>query len=110
MAEVVSIAYIRPDDGKEEETLQVLSELYGVMRRKGYSRDLLYRDVKDKGGRLVNLRYWASEEAREEAHEDPEVHRLWQRLGGISKVEAVLEKLEEIDGSWSAEPHPSKRG
>lgn len=101
MAEILSIAYIRPEEGKDEETLQLLSELYGLMRRKGYSRDLLYRDVKDKGGRLVHLRYWVSEEARDEAHEDPEVHRLWQRLGSISKVEAVLEKLEAIDGTWS---------
>ena len=38
---------------------------------------------------------------REEAHEDPEVHRLWQRLANISKVEAVSEKLEAIDGTWS---------
>lgn len=101
MAEILSIAYIRPDEGKDEETLQVLEELYGLMGRKGYSRNLLYRDVKDKG-RLVNLRYWASEEARDEAHEDPEVHRLWQRLGGISKVEAVVEKLEAIEGEWAA--------
>lgn len=100
MAEILSIAYIRPEEGKDEETLEVLSELYGLMHRKGYSRDLLYRDMKDKA-RFVNLRYWASEEMREEAHEDPEVHRLWQRLGNISKVEAVLEKLEAIDGEWS---------
>jgi quinol monooxygenase YgiN len=100
MAELLSIAYIRPDEGKDGETLQLLSELYGLLRRKGYSRDLLYRDLKDKG-RFVNLRYWASEEARDEAHEDPEVHRLWQRLGNLSKVEAVLEKLEAIEGTWS---------
>jgi quinol monooxygenase YgiN len=100
MAEILSIAYIRPEEGKDEETLKLLSELYGLMRRKGYSRDLLYRDLKDRG-RFVHLRYWASEETREEAHEDPEVHRLWQRLGNISKVEAVQEKLEAIDGTWS---------
>ena len=101
MGELLSIACIRPDEGKDQETLQVLSELYGLMNRKGYSRNLLFRDVKDKAGRLVNLRYWTSEEARDEAHEDPEVHRLWQRLGSISKVEAVMEKLEAIAGTWS---------
>jgi quinol monooxygenase YgiN len=100
MAEILSIAYIRPNEDKEADTLQILAELYGLLGRKGYSRDLLYRDLKDRG-RFVNLRYWASEEAREEAHEDPEVHRLWQRLGNVSQVEAVLEKLEAIEGNWS---------
>jgi len=103
MAELVALAYIRPEDGKEQDTIRILSELYGLLRRKKYSRDLLYRDPKDYG-RLVNLRSWSSEAAREEAHEDPEVHRLWQRLSEVSRVEDVTEKLEVIEGSWSREP------
>jgi heme-degrading monooxygenase HmoA len=101
MAEILSIAYIRVADGKDQETLQTLSDLYTLLQRKGYSRDLLYREVKDPR-RLINLRYWKSEEAREEAHEDPDVHRLWQRLSQTSHVESVIEKLEMIDDSWSA--------
>lgn len=101
MAEILSIAHVRVDEGKDDETLQVLSDLYSLLRRKGYSRDLLYRDMKDPG-LFINLRYWKSQEAREEAHEDPEVHHLWQRLAQISNVESVIEKLEPIEGSWSA--------
>ncbi|MBZ5567453.1 MAG: antibiotic biosynthesis monooxygenase [Acidobacteriia bacterium] len=101
MAEILSIAHIRVDEGKEQETLQTLSELYLLMRRKGYSRDLLYRDVKEPS-RLINLRYWKSEEMREAAHEDPGVHHLWQRLSQTSQVVSVIEKLEVIEGSWSA--------
>ncbi len=101
MAELFSIAYVRPEEGKEQETLDILSQLYTLLRKKKYSRDLLYRDLKDPG-RLLNLRYWRSEEARDEAHEDPEVHRLWQRLSEVSKVEGVIEKLKLIEGDWSA--------
>ena len=101
MTEILSMAYIEVDEGKEQETLQALSELYTLMQSKGYSRDLLYRDVKQPN-RLIHLRYWASEEMREEAHQDPEVHRLWQRLSQTSHVDSVIEKLEEIVGSWSA--------
>ncbi len=100
MADILSIAYVRVDPGKDEETLAVLSELYRLMRQKGYSRDLLYRDAND-GSRLVNLRYWTSEGARGRAQEDPDVHRLWRRLAEISKVESVIEVLEEIEGKWS---------
>jgi quinol monooxygenase YgiN len=101
MSEILSIACIRVDDNKDQETLQTLSDLYTLMARKGYSRDLLYRDSKDPG-RLINLRYWKSEEARDEAHEDPDVHRLWQRLSQFSHVELVIEKTEAIEGSWPA--------
>ncbi len=100
MAEILSIAYIRVNQGKDEETLAILSELYTLMGRKGYSRDLLYRDLKD-ASRLVHLRFWRTEEARDEAHEDPEVHRLWRRLAETSTVESVVEMLEEIEGNWS---------
>ena len=100
MAELVSIAYVRPAEGKEEQTLEILADLYTLLRKKNYSRDLLYRDAREHR-RMINLRYWRSEEAREDAHEDPEVHRLWQRLSEISKVEGVIEKLELIEGAWS---------
>jgi hypothetical protein len=100
MAELVSIAYVRPAEGNEEQTLEILSELYTLLRKKNYSRDLLFRDTKDPR-QLINLRYWRSEEAREEAHEDSEVHRLWQRLAEVSTVEDVIEDLELIEGAWS---------
>ena len=100
MAEPVSIAYVMPAEGNEQQTLDILAELYTLLRNKNYSRDLLYRDAKDHR-RLVNLRYWRSEEARQEAHEDSEVHRLWQRLSEVSKVEGVIENLEMIEGAWS---------
>jgi hypothetical protein len=100
MAELVSIAYVRPAEGNEQQTLDILADLYTLLRKKNYSRDLLYRDAKDHR-RLINLRYWRSEEARQEAHDDPEVHRLWQRLSEVSKVEGVIEQLELIEGAWS---------
>ncbi|MFI5087847.1 MAG: antibiotic biosynthesis monooxygenase [Terriglobales bacterium] len=102
MAELVSIAYVRPAEGNEQQTLEILADLYTLLRKKNYSRDLLYRDAKDHR-RLINLRYWRSEEARQEAQEDPEVHRLWQSLSEVSKVEGVIEKLELVEGAWSAE-------
>jgi quinol monooxygenase YgiN len=101
MAELVSIAYVRPAEGNEQQTLEILADLYTLLRKKNYSRDLLYRDAKDHR-RLINLRYWRSEEARQEAQEDPEVHRLWQSLSEVSKVEGVIEKLELVEGAWSA--------
>lgn len=93
--EIFAIAVVRPEEGHEEEVMEILRELYIVMKKKDYSRNVLYRDAKDPS-RLVNLRYWSSEEARSRAQEDPDVHRQWARLGQVAKVENVIESLEEI--------------
>src|SRR5512146_1420332 len=99
--EILAIAFIRPEEGKLEETLTVLHDLYAVMARKGFSRNRLFQDVNDPN-RLVNVRYWASEEARTEAYEDPDVQRQWSRLGQVAQVDHVLQNLEEIPAKWAS--------
>jgi len=94
-SEIMALAVVEAFDGKDEECLQLLHEFYAVLRRKQYSRDLLYRDVKDSR-RLINIRYWRSAETRKEAHEDPDIHGFWKRLSQISKVTLVFERLEDV--------------
>ena len=65
------------------------------MRRKQYSRDLLYRDLKDSR-RFINIRYWRSDETRKEAQDDPDVHNFWKRLSEIAKVTHVFERLADV--------------
>ena len=93
--EIFAIAVVKPEEGHEQEVMEILRELYAVMRRKNYSRNTLYRDRKEPSP-LVNFRYWTSEEARTRAQEDPEVHRCWARLGQVAKVETVMEHLDEV--------------
>ncbi|MGO9210063.1 MAG: hypothetical protein ACLPXM_03065 [Terriglobales bacterium] len=94
-SEIMALAVVEAFDGKDEECLQLLHEFYAVLRRKQYSRDLLYRDVKDSC-RFINLRYWRSEQARGDAQEDPDIHKFWQRLSEISKVTLVFERLVDV--------------
>ena len=93
--EIMALAIVDAFDGKDEECLQLLHEFYAVLRRKHYSRDLLYRDLKDPH-RFVNIRYWRSEKARKEAQDDPDVHSFWRRLSEIAKVTQVIERLEDV--------------
>jgi len=90
--EILAIAIVRPNEGMEQQTLQVLHELYQVMKRKGYSRDLLYQDTTEPGC-YFNLRYWSSESSRREAQEDPDVHKCWSQLGNLCVVEKVYEMV-----------------
>jgi hypothetical protein len=94
-SEIMALAVVEAFDGKDDECLQLLHEFYAVLRRKRYSRDLLYRDLKDPR-RFINIRYWRSAETRAEAHEDPDVHQFWKRLSEISRVTSVFERLEDV--------------
>ena len=97
--EIMALAIFVAKDGKEEELLGVVREFYSMLQRKGYSRDVLYRDGKNPR-RFIHLRYWKSEETRADAHEDPDVHRFWQQMGLLCDMESVTERLDELD--WQA--------
>jgi hypothetical protein len=99
--EILAIAIVRPLDGREAEVLNVLRDFYAMLAAKGYCRDQLYRSEKDPT-RLVNLRYWASDEMRREASEDPEVHRYWHTLVEMAEIEKVYEQLQELALTSSA--------
>lgn len=97
--EILAMATFLAHEGKEHDLLVIVRDFYAMLERKGYSRDVLYRDSKEPR-RFIHLRYWKSAETRAEAHEDPEVHRFWQRMGTMCDMEAVRERLEEVD--WKA--------
>ncbi len=95
--QVLSVAVFDLVEGKEKQCLQLLREFYDLLQRKDYSRDLLLRDAKNPQ-RCINVRFWASEQARAEAAEDPEVHRYWVQLPGLIEMQAVYERLEAVPG------------
>lgn len=98
---IFAIAVIRPFDGREDDVISLLQDFYALLSRKGYGRDQLFRDCGQQG-RLLNFRYWNSDQMRSEAAEDPEVHRYWHRLGELAEVETVYESLHEIELKNSA--------
>jgi hypothetical protein len=94
MAEVLSMAVMEPFEGKEQEFEQLLTDFYGMLRKKNYSRDELLHSTKTS--HYVNIRHWRSEEARSQAHEDPDVHRYWAKIGLLCQMRAVYETLEPL--------------
>lgn len=92
---VLALAVLQPLPGKEDELIETLRELYELLFRKGYSRDTLYRDPK-RPGSLVHLRHWTSKEHRDEAQQDPEVHKFWLRLPELCVLTSVYEELETV--------------
>jgi Antibiotic biosynthesis monooxygenase len=94
MSEVLSMAVMEPFEGKEDEFEKVLTEFYAMLQSKHYSRDELLRST--NAPHYVNIRHWLSEEARTQAHEDPDVHRYWAKIGLLCQMRMVYETLEPV--------------
>jgi antibiotic biosynthesis monooxygenase len=95
MPEIFSIAVFEPLEGKEQEALEALRGLIRLLAEKKYSRDSLYRDR--TSSRYLDVRYWTSEKARHDAHEDPQVHSYWARLGNLVRIEQVFETFDPVE-------------
>jgi hypothetical protein len=91
--EILSVAIWEPVLEHEEAALATFHELTSIVKKKGYGRDLLYRD---RDHHYVFLRYWTSEQSRRAALEDPEMLRCWARLGNEINIVKVYETLSEI--------------
>ena len=89
--EILSVAIWTPLPEKEAASLATVRELTSIVSAKGYGRDLLYRD---REGNYVFLRYWASEQARSAASEDPDMLRCWARLGNEIQIVKVYTLTE----------------
>lgn len=91
--EILSVAIWEPVPNQESSALETFNELTSIVSKKGYGRDLLYRD---RDHHYVFLRYWKSEDARRQAQEDPEMLRCWAKLGNEIQIVKVYETLHDI--------------
>jgi quinol monooxygenase YgiN len=91
--EILSVAIWDPIPEHEAAALETFHELTSIVAKKGYGRDLLYRD---RGHHYVFFRYWKSEEARRTAQEDPDMLRCWAKLGNEIQIVKVYETLTEV--------------
>jgi hypothetical protein len=96
--EFLSVAIWDPVPGMETASLRTIREISGIIARKNYGRDLLYRS----GRSYVLLRYWNSDEARYSAQQDPDMLRCWARLGNEIQILKVFEKLEDVTTAKSS--------
>ena len=101
--QILALAVLEPHPGKEQECLNLLRDFYDMLKSKGYSRDILFREGKKDDTfkeRFVHLRIWTSNETRAEAAQDPDVHKYWIRLPEVCTITTIYESLEELYSSY----------
>ena len=90
-----AMAILKPHEGKDREMVAFLREFYSMMYDKQYSRDTLFRDNKHPGI-FVHVRIWLSDEARDAAMQDPDVHHYWMTLSEYGTITTIYEELQPI--------------
>jgi hypothetical protein len=95
MAEIFSIAIFETLEGHDAEALATLGELLSALAAKEYSRDSIHRQTSPPR-HYVLLRHWRSEPDRRAALEDPELQKIWARLGNQISIVSVYETLEPV--------------
>jgi hypothetical protein len=89
----VSVAIIEPFEGAECQFVETVQQLYALMKSKNYSVDQLFKSRKEPH-HYIHVRYWTSLAARDEAIEDPAVHRVWAQLGHICRMVHVYQAAD----------------
>ena len=95
MTEIFSIAIFETLEGHEAEALATLHELLSALTARQYSRDSIHRQASPPH-HYVLLRHWRSEADRRAALEDPELQKIWARLGNQISIVSVYETLEPV--------------
>jgi len=90
----ISLFAFRAQPGKEQELLEVMRSRAPLLRRLGFVTERPDVLMRSRGGALVPVSEWASEEAIEQAHQSAEVHALWARFEACG-VPVRLDALPE---------------
>ena len=94
---VVVIACYRPKSGKNAELEALTKEHVPTLRAQGLVTDRTPIISRAADGTNVEVFEWASQEAIDKAHTNPEVLKLWERYGEVCDYGKLIEVKESSD-------------
>jgi quinol monooxygenase YgiN len=79
---IVIVAY-RPKSGKEKETLELVRHRVPTLRKEGLVTHRTPIIMRARGGTIVEVSEWKSQEAIDAAHKNPNVLAMWDKFFAI---------------------------
>ena len=92
----IVFAIYKPHENKENELKKLIAKHVPILKSNNLITDRKPIVVQSKNGIYIEIFEWKSNHAVEEAHENPEVQKLWDEMGKISDF-TNLESLEEVE-------------
>ncbi len=74
---VIVISAYKPKAGKEQELVEAVKTHVPILRSLGMATEREVIAMKSKDGTILEVFEWVSPKAIEEAHKNPEVHKMW---------------------------------
>jgi hypothetical protein len=94
MSPKMFFALYRPHPGKDAELRQLIAEHVPTLRRLELITDREAVLVKAKDGTYLEICEWRTSNSSTQAHEHPEIAKIWEAMGKIADFPA-LEGLQE---------------
>jgi len=82
MGRIVIVAY-KPKQDKESELVELVESHLSILRTEGLVSDRDSIVMRSTDGTVVEVFEWASKEAIEAAHKNPEVQKMWLEFSKI---------------------------
>ena len=92
----LSVAMVEVVDAQEAGFVEIAREFSAIMAKKGYGRTDIVRD-ESSPSTFYAVRHWASAEAAETCHADPDIQALTARLYKIARVTHVVNGVRRTD-------------
>lgn len=92
----IVIAMYRPNEGKDEELKTLIAEHVPTLRRLGLITDRPPILCRSADGTYLEIFEWTSNDAARQAHEHPEVIKVWEPMGEIATFPG-LDSLPEAE-------------
>jgi len=91
----IVFAIYKPHDNKENELKELISKHIPILKTNNLITDRNPVLVQSKNGIYFEIFEWKSNDAVEEAHENPEVQKLWDEMEKVCDF-TNLESIEEV--------------
>jgi len=89
-----AIACYRPKLGQEQALLETIREHAGILRKEGFLTDKRPYVMQARDGTFIEVFEWKSPEAKQEAHQNAAVGKVWQKFSECAEF-PPLANLEE---------------
>ncbi|MCA9289989.1 MAG: hypothetical protein KDA25_02610 [Phycisphaerales bacterium] len=95
----MTIAAFRPKPECEPDLLAVIADRLPLLRRLGMATDRPAILMRSRGGAILQVSEWTTDDAIARAHEHPEVLALWTRFGACCayvRLDTIPESHEDF--------------
>ena len=91
---VIVISAYKPKPGKDTELLEAVKTHVPILRSLGMATDRAVTAMKAKDGTILEVFEWVSSQAIEDAHKNPEVHKMWKDFEGCCEYVRLVDVAE----------------